>query len=207
VLVVEDQPDNQRLVSALLALIGQQVRLAADGYQAIEQFRLWQPHLVLMDMRMPGMDGYQATRTIRALPGGDRAPIVALTASVFEEDRPRILAAGCNEVLRKPVEEEAFFALLGRLLGLRYDYDNNTNAAAAGQKESDASSAPLASRFASLPADLRQRLRDAALALDAVLVRDLIAEIEPSAPQLAAEARLLADGFAFDRLASLCEDG
>jgi CheY-like chemotaxis protein len=64
----------------------------------------WRPHLILMDMRMPVLDGYQATRRIRGLPGGDAVKIIALTASAFQEERDAILAAGCDEMVRKPIE-------------------------------------------------------------------------------------------------------
>jgi two-component system sensor histidine kinase/response regulator len=122
ILIVEDEPMNSEVLGILLEKAGFQVRKAEDGRQAVEQFQSWQPHFIWMDMKMPVMDGYQATRSIRALPGGDAVKIAALTASVFEEDRAGILAAGCDEMATKPLEDDKLFALMGRLLGLRYRY-------------------------------------------------------------------------------------
>ena len=102
ILVAEDNPDNRELIRRLLEGVGFQVRLAEDGAAAIEQFQSWRPHFIWMDMRMPGLDGYQATRRIRALPGGTAIPVAALTASAFQEDRDSILAAGCDEPSRPP---------------------------------------------------------------------------------------------------------
>ena len=73
-------------------------------YAGVELFQSWRPHLICMDMKMPVMDGYQATRSIRVLPGGDAVKIAALTARAFQEDRGGVLAGGCNEVTIQPIE-------------------------------------------------------------------------------------------------------
>lgn len=123
ILLVDDKSDNLALVSELISEAGFSIRTATNGQQAMDVFASWQPHLIWMDMRMPVMDGYEATHRIRQMPGGDRVKIVALTASAFEEDRPPILAAGCDDLVRKPLEEERLFSIMGQLLGLRYCYD------------------------------------------------------------------------------------
>ena len=120
ILIVEDEPESREVLKLLLEGAGFRVRQAEDGRRAVELFQSWQPHLIWMDMKMPEMDGYQATRAIRALPGGDAVKIAALTASAFQEDRSRILAAGCDEMATKPFEEDELFAVMGRLLGVRY---------------------------------------------------------------------------------------
>ncbi|MDY0743916.1 ATP-binding protein [Paucibacter sp. R3-3] len=118
VLVVDDRSDNRELVQQMLERVGIETRTANDGQQAVRMFQAWQPALICMDIRMPVMDGYAATRAIRALPGGREVRIAALTASAFEEDRQAILDAGCDEMLRKPLQDEQLFALMTRLLGL-----------------------------------------------------------------------------------------
>ncbi|MRR52364.1 MAG: PAS domain-containing hybrid sensor histidine kinase/response regulator, partial [Rhodocyclaceae bacterium] len=155
ILVAEDRPDNQQVITELLNQTGFQVRVAANGREALDLFQAWHPHLVLMDMRMPVMDGYEATRAIRALPEGGSIPIVALTASAFEEERSQILAMGCNEMVRKPIEQDHLFGIIGRLLDLRYVY---------GEKASTA--APPLQDLRALPADLRADLAKAAAILD-----------------------------------------
>ena len=111
-LVVEDQPANRDVLVKLLEPFGFDMRCAVNGQEGVEVWESWQPHLVWMDMRMPVLDGYAATRLIkdRARPPGRTAIIVALTASAFEEDRDAILAAGCDDFVRKPFRENEGFS-------------------------------------------------------------------------------------------------
>jgi CheY-like chemotaxis protein len=90
---------------------------ASNGRQAIEHCRREMPDLVIMDMQMPGMSGLQATGAIRALPGGGKVPILALTAQAMSGDRERILGAGCDAYLAKPVPPKELRAIVARLLG------------------------------------------------------------------------------------------
>lgn len=101
VLVVEDSPVNQLVVSLMLQKLVCQVRLASNGLEALAQVAERQPDLILMDMRMPHMDGLEATRRLREL--GCEVPIVALTANAMTEDRARCLAQGMNDFLAKPI--------------------------------------------------------------------------------------------------------
>ncbi len=122
ILVAEDNPDNQELIASLLTGVGFEVQVAENGQRAVELFQQWQPHFIWMDMRMPVLDGYQASQRIRALPGGQAVKIVALTASAFHENRDAILAAGCDDMLAKPIDETRLYLLMGEMLGLRYRY-------------------------------------------------------------------------------------
>lgn len=101
VLVVEDSPVNQLVVSLMLQKLVSRVRLAANGLEALAQVAEQQPDLILMDMRMPQMDGLEATRRLREL--GCKVPIVALTANAMAEDRARCLAKGMDDFLAKPI--------------------------------------------------------------------------------------------------------
>ena len=122
-LVAEDDETNRRLLVRLLRPLGFEVQEVVNGQEAIEVWQCWEPHLIWMDMRMPVMDGYEATRRIKAAPGGKDTVIIALTASAFEEDREKILAAGCDDFMRKPFREEEMFDLLAKHLGVRYVYE------------------------------------------------------------------------------------
>ncbi|MCX8085511.1 MAG: ATP-binding protein [Rhodocyclaceae bacterium] len=195
VLVAEDRPDNQRVVEALLTSIGCEVRTAADGRAAVALFQEWQPDLILMDMRMPVMDGYAATRAIRALPGGKRLPIIALTASAFEEDRSAVEAAGCDALLRKPIEAERLFAMLGERLGLSFEYAAPAAPAAADQG---------AASLAELPAPLKENLVAAAQRLDKEAVLALALSLRQDFPAAAAAIEELANAYRFDRIETLC---
>jgi signal transduction histidine kinase/CheY-like chemotaxis protein len=117
VLIVEDNEDNLFTLRQILAPLSLDNVTATNGRQAIAQCRRQMPDLVIMDMQLPGMSGLQATGAIRALPGGARVPIIALTAQAMKGDRERILAAGCDEYLAKPVQPNALRAMVARLVG------------------------------------------------------------------------------------------
>lgn len=109
VLLAEDEPLNQEVLRALLEDAGLQVTLATDGEVAVAMAAGARYDLLLMDMQMPRMNGIDATRSIRRLPGYRDTPIVAITANAFEEDRRACLAAGMNDHIGKPVEPETLF--------------------------------------------------------------------------------------------------
>jgi signal transduction histidine kinase/CheY-like chemotaxis protein len=104
VLVVEDNPVNQRLATILLERMGCRVEVAANGFAAIQRVQGQAYDLILMDVQMPEMDGFAATRAIRAGELGRRTPIVAMTANVFDNDRAECLAAGMDGFLAKPID-------------------------------------------------------------------------------------------------------
>ncbi len=123
-LVVDDNAVNRLLLRSLMEKAGFQVREAADGREALEEFSRWRPSAVLMDLRMPVMDGYEATRYIKKLPEGRSTPVIAVTASVAEEKKADVLACGLDGFLRKPIRLEDLFKELGRHLNLNFIYDD-----------------------------------------------------------------------------------
>ncbi|OGB82159.1 MAG: hypothetical protein A2535_12070 [Burkholderiales bacterium RIFOXYD2_FULL_59_8] len=197
ILVVEDREDNQRLLTQLLQQVGLETRVAANGKEALEAFEAWHPHFIWMDMRMPVMDGYEATRRIRALPGGREVKIAALTASAFREDRDDIIAAGCDDVLSKPLDEEQLFSAMERLLGLHYRYaEASTLPVAASVSGAD---------LARLPTDLRQELSRAAQILDEETTQRVIDRVRETDARLADELEQLVRAYRYDRIVTLCE--
>jgi len=123
ILIVEDQRENSMLLAELLDLPGLQVRVATNGEQGVEMFAQWKPHLIWMDIRMPVMDGVEATRHIRAQPGGQEVKIVAVTASVFKEEHDALMAAGMDATVRKPYQFEEIYQTLTTLLGISFVYE------------------------------------------------------------------------------------
>jgi CheY-like chemotaxis protein/anti-sigma regulatory factor (Ser/Thr protein kinase) len=116
VLLAEDAPDNQNLISRFLGMAGAEVHFAENGLQAFEKAMAYDYNLVLMDIQMPVLDGYEATRRLRE--SGYRRPIVALTAHALREERQRCIEIGCTDHLTKPVnrreliEQVSFYSRL-----------------------------------------------------------------------------------------------
>ncbi len=193
ILIVEDQPENSLLLGRLLEDAGFQVRAAENGVRGVELFREWRPHFIWMDRRMPEMDGLEATRRIRALPGGQEVKIVALTASVFAEQRGEMLAAGMDDILHKPFRPKEIFGCLSRHLDLRYLRRERAAPSDAGLSETPMDPAALAA----LPADLRRELADALAILDTGRIGALIGRVAERDAALGQFFRRYADNFDF----------
>lgn len=116
ILIVEDNAVNRKLVEIILSKAGYAVLSAADAEQGIALARREHPDLVLMDIHLPGMDGIAATRLLRGDPATRGIPIMALTALAMKGDEERILAAGCDAYLSKPIRHAALLEAVGRLL-------------------------------------------------------------------------------------------
>ena len=186
-LIVEDQPENRLLLRRLLEPVGFELREAADGAEAIVAWREWRPHLVFMDIRMPVMDGLEATRRILASDTGTLTKIVAVTAHALEEERREILSAGCDDFIRKPYGDNEIFDALARQLGVRFRYE------ASGPTGAPAASVDAAD-LAGLPDNLSGSLERALVDLDVDAVNRAVDEVRVVEPHLAgALADLVAD--------------
>ena len=121
ILLVEDNEMNRDMLSRRLTRRGYEVVIALDGEQGLAMARSEAPALILMDMSLPGMDGWEATRQLKAAPETRAIPVVALTAHAMAGDREKALAAGCDDFDTKPIDLarllEKIEALLGRAAG------------------------------------------------------------------------------------------
>ena|SRR5579872_823062 len=112
VLVVEDSPDNLILTQFLLESEGFEVRAAEDAEQALEVLRTYCPRLILMDVQLPGMDGLELTRLLRADSTWNDVIILALTAYAMKGDQENALAAGCHGYITKPIDTRTFASVV-----------------------------------------------------------------------------------------------
>ncbi|MES9964896.1 MAG: ATP-binding protein [Candidatus Sedimenticola sp. 20ELBAFRAG] len=187
ILIAEDQLENQLLLRQLLEDAGFQVRVAEDGEKTVQLFEAWHPHFIWMDRRMPKMDGLEATRRIRELPGGNEVRIAALTASVFKEQKDEVMAAGSDDFVRKPYRPEEIFDCMARHLDLEYLYE---------QQADEVATLPTvtAEQIAGLSTQLREELAHAVAMMDVDEVAALAQRIAADAPELAALLVQQADG-------------
>ncbi|HRD90545.1 MAG TPA: ATP-binding protein, partial [Accumulibacter sp.] len=199
ILVADDDANGRQLLARILEPLGFEVRGVGDGQAAVEVWAQWRPHLIWMDMRMPKLDGREATRRIKATPEGRETKIVALTASSFEEERAEFLAAGCDDFLRKPYRATTLLELLEKHLGVRYLH----GAAEAAVEEPAAVESDLAEALRSLPGELLARLEQAAVRAEMGEIDRLIEDVAVRHPAAAARLQALADDFEYARIAVL----
>jgi CheY-like chemotaxis protein len=205
-LVVDERQSSRLLLVKLLEPLGVDVHEAANGQEAIEVWERRAPHLIWMDMRMPVMDGYEATRRIKARPGGQSTVIVAATASAFEDDRERILAVGCDDVLRKPLREEEVFSILARHLEMCFAYEEVEPApprtAVAHSVLGDADP-ELVGRLAVLAPEWIARLQEATVLGELASIAEVIDQIGEQDAELGEALAALAHQFEHDRILML----
>lgn len=124
ILIVDDEDNNRLLLKKLLQPLGFPLQEATNGKEALEKWKNWQPTLVFMDIGMPELDGCQATRLIRQQDTRHTTTIIAVTAHAFMEEREKILAAGCDDIISKPFVKEILFEKIKQLLQLEYLYES-----------------------------------------------------------------------------------
>ncbi|NET35138.1 MAG: GAF domain-containing protein [Cyanothece sp. SIO1E1] len=122
ILVVDDRPESRQILTHLLEPIGFEVREAETGQQAFECWQQWQPHLIWMDIQMPGMNGYETTLRIRHASAGEQPIIIALTATVVESTQFAVLDSGFNDFVSKPLWENIIFDKIAQHLDVQYLY-------------------------------------------------------------------------------------
>lgn len=159
ILIADDHHDNQILLAKLMRDLGIDVKTAENGEQCVRLFEEWQPHLIWMDRVMPVMDGAEATRCIRRLPGGRDVKIIAVTASVFRERRQELYDAGMDDFVSKPYRFDEVYAAMAKHLGVKYQYQSSVSDAGADEELTP-------SMLDGLPDALRVELGDALESLD-----------------------------------------
>ena len=209
-LVVDDRIENCHILTQLLNSVGFATRVATNGQEAIQQWQTWHPHLIWMDMRMPIIDGYEATRQIRAQEQqlqqnsnlNSRTVIIALTASAFEEQRSDILAAGCDDLIRKPFREEVIFNKIAEHLPVEYIYAQEPDSQQTQQTTTKLEPLTTAD-IAVMPTVWINALHAAAIQVDAELICELVQQIPATHGNLAQGLTELVNNFCFDEIIEL----
>ncbi len=196
ILVADDNEPSRRLLVRLLETVGFEVQAATNGQEAVDQWRTGQPQLIFMDLRMPVLDGYQATQQIKATAA---PPIVlALTASAFDEEEQVALDSGCDGFLRKPIREVELFDEISRCLGVRYLYADRDVPAPSSQ--------PVAAiDLSGMPDDWIASLYESAIAVNNQALSDLIGQISESHAPLAQALQQWVRDFRCDKIVELVE--
>ncbi len=202
VLIADDIEDNRQLLAQLLAPVGFEIRLATNGAEAVEEFEKWRPHLILMDFRMPVMDGHEAIRRIRASVGGNDPKIIAVTASAMYDNRQELMEIGADDFIGKPFRDIELFQKIHIHLGVGYVYAEDPTAAA---QEKVAELTP--ESLAGWPRDIIDPMREAVVTADLDQLLARIQNVEDSEPRIAQGLRRLAEGFQYQKLLDLFSTG
>jgi len=204
ILVVDDSQTDRLLLTEILAGVGFLVGEATNGAEAIDRFSSWDPDLILMDMNMPIMDGRKATQQIKGTPRGEDTPIIAVTASAFEEDRREILDSGVDSFIRKPFETDVLLETIRVHLEIEYQYEESERADKPLSADKDFD---LKGNLRELPAELIAQFQDAALSGNISKMGEIIAQIEGHNPRLADGLMKHVNQYEYDVLLALFENG
>ncbi len=193
---------DRYLLRELLTPLGFDVRGVKNGAECLSLWEDWKPQLIWMDMRMPVMDGYEATRRIKASARGQATVIIALTASAFESDRQLILSEGCDDFVRKPFVESEIHEKLERHLGVRFVTEEDLSTARRVRAQ-----ALTPELLSEVPSGWRDGLRTATVEADYARMQRMMDEIRPNHPTVADALSALLAGFEYEKiLTALGED-
>jgi signal transduction histidine kinase len=213
ILIVDDKWDNRQLLVRLLSPLDFELKEASNGAEAVDMWEVWQPHLIWMDVRMPVMDGCEATRKIRFQESQkqgelaiDRTAIIAITASTFEEERSLILEAGCDDFVRKPFRDKIIFEKMAELIGVGYIYEEEPlQLAAAVSSAEPVSEFSLSQDLSTMPQEWIEEMYEAAQSIDNEKILQLISQIPPARDSLGQTLKDWASIFRCDRIIDLIE--
>ncbi|MEG3840634.1 AAA family ATPase, partial [Microcoleus sp. herbarium14] len=204
ILIVDDKPSNNLLLVRLLFPLGFELKEACNGQEAVEIWNDWEPHLILMDMRMPVMDGYEATKKIKGTVKGQATAIIAVTASVLEEEKAVVSSAGCDDFIRKPFREADIFDAIHKHIGVIFIYDDIASNNDLTKVDVQAALSP--SVLADLPAELLANLLEASSLCDMNQIDICIEQIREVDESAAEALAFLANDFDYAQIVSLIQN-
>ncbi len=203
ILVVDDKDINRQILVKLLGPLGFELKEAENGQEAIDIWQQWQPHLIWMDMRMPVLNGVEATQYIKtqANGNGNSPKIIALTASSLEEERAAILAVGCDDFMRKPFRDYEIFDAMAKHIGVIYVYEETLN-----QPQAHLPTAKLQpSDFHKMSSEWLSEFHAAATVGRDQRLMELIEKIPEQNSAIVQTLKHLVDNFEFDALLELTQ--
>jgi signal transduction histidine kinase/ligand-binding sensor domain-containing protein/CheY-like chemotaxis protein len=200
-LIAEDQLENRILLHKILELFDFDIREATNGKEAFDIFEQWHPDLIWMDIRMPVMDGLEATHRIKKTEAGSHTKVIAVTAHALEEERSEIMRAGCDDFLRKPYRNAEIFDMLSRHLGLRFVYEENP---VVPTEKPELELTP--KQLEKVSSELVQKLHLAVIGLDPERIQKLTSKIAHYDPVIGGALQKLADKLDYDRLLQLLDE-
>ncbi len=201
ILVVDDKVDNRELLNNLLQRVGFETQVAANGHEALDRWQQWNPHLIWMDMRMPVMDGFEATRQIKSSPNGASTIVIAISASALDLETAQIQNAGCDDYVSKPFQEDTIFSKMAEHLGVTYLYEDAPTSPSPAVLTTW-SEADMISVLQTMPVSWLEQLRVASTCVDDQEVYRLIQEIPASAVVLGQALTQLVEEFQFESILS-----
>ncbi|HEY9628300.1 MAG TPA: PAS domain S-box protein [Coleofasciculaceae cyanobacterium] len=202
ILVVDDKFTNRQLLIKLLAPLGFELREASNGKEAIAIWSEWEPHLIWIDMRMPIMDGYEATKQIKSTTKGQATAVIALTASALEEQKAIVLSAGCDDFIRKPFQEADIFETMQKHIGVRYIYAESAigRHPAEPSRQPSLAAAQWLEPLRALPTGLIEQMVQALCHVDMDTLTRLIDQIKTMNPGLASVLQKQIDNFEYEQV-------
>ncbi|MBI4851663.1 MAG: response regulator [Acidobacteria bacterium] len=209
ILIVDDYLESRYLLSLILKKVGFLVKEASNGQEAIGIWQNWQPHLIWMDMRMPILDGYQATKLIRKLEKEKTilkpTIIIALTASAFKQDESESLNCGCNDVLTKPFRETEIFEILAKYLKVEFLYEDIHQQSIVNLPNQSLKEIFEKERLAQLPSEWLREFTEALTICDTDKAETLVDQIMQKDLELAKQMQSMINNLQVDKLLDLIE--
>lgn len=198
VLIVDDKFKNREVLKGMLSFLNFNIDEAVNGRDAIIKAEQWKPDIILMDMRMPIMDGYEAISVIKANDKIKNIPIVAVTASAFDEERKKILELGVDDFLRKPFKDYEVYNSIGKCLGIEYIYEDE-------EIKQEMMAEITSNDLKIFTEEFLNELKEATMTADFAKLMELIDRSSETSKEIAVKLHEFASNYQYDELIELLE--
>ncbi len=197
VLITDDVLENRIFLKDMLKIIGFEVLEAENGKEAIKKYKEYSPDVILMDINMPLLNGFEATKYIKKMKNGKNIPIIVITSYVLNEEKQKMLEIGANECLSKPFKEKELFDALKSCLGIDYEYETEK------KYDSIHITDKIKKDLSNLPEELISNMLDATISLELNRLSELILDVEKKSPETADYLRNAVKKYQYDLLMKL----